>query len=333
MLFVVTVASILSIFLFCVSEFVIGALCLMCIGLYVVNFLLLAVTWRTGFSGSFFAGLYGGVQNLVKFLIEAFTGSWRALCAFIMLVILAAVSAFSPQVILMLAERPKPPREISDADVFESWKAAEVTDPRVAVTGEAFGDYAEGPESAPIQIVEFADFECPGCRAMYVALREQLQRFNGLYRIVFKNYPLDRECNPNIARDFHRSACFAVMLTRCAGEQGKFWDALHAAFTDPALEQEGDVQEHRDELVEHTVDGLSLDRDAIKECISSGRYKAKILEDIKEGDRLGLFSTPSFWINGKPVIPATLGGMDLIFNAIVAEEGITPNAGQSSEPR
>jgi protein-disulfide isomerase len=82
----------------------------------------------------------------------------------------------------------------------------------------------------------------------------------------------------------------AAEASRCAGEQGKFWEYHDLLFANPD-------RLNRDGLVEHARD-LKLDEKQFDSCLSSGKYKAEIEEDLQEGIRAGVSGTPGFFING-----------------------------------
>jgi protein-disulfide isomerase/uncharacterized membrane protein len=317
------VASISSIGLFALSEFVIGALCLLCIGLYLINFAIFGVTWCGAFRGKVVAGLADGVRALGYFLrciLLGGEGSGLARLAVIALTALACFCVYLPNAIYSIVASSASATNIEPGngsiDPVKAWQAEQpiVINSKI---GGAFGDYAKGTPSAPIQIVEFADFECPGCRHLYVALQTLLARFEGKYHLVFRNYPLDQSCNPSIKHEFHRYACLAAMFTRCAGEQGKFWEALDIAFTDPILASEAPVAQVQDTLVTRATESLSLDREAMAECVASGRYLSTVHADIAAGDAAGLEGTPALWVNGKLVRRPSIDTLEKIFSSIL----------------
>ena len=84
-------------------------------------------------------------------------------------------------------------------------------------------DYHKGNKFAKVKVVEFADFECPACRGAANNMREVAKKYGDKVLFVFKNYPLDKSCNPDMNNDFHKYACYAAIMARCAGTYGKFW--------------------------------------------------------------------------------------------------------------
>ena len=118
-------------------------------------------------------------------------------------------------------------------------------------------------------------------------------------RIVFKDFPL-----PN-----HAEAGKAAEAAHCAGEQGKYWEmhdrlfANQSALGVPALRQ-------------HAA-ALGLDTARFNECLDSGKHAASIAEDVKLGTELGVQSTPTVFVNGRPLV----GAQPLeYFQAVVEEE-------------
>lgn len=331
-LFLSLVASLMSLGLFYISEFIIGALCLMCLGLYLTNFCLLAVSWWASTRGTFVSGVVGGVQNLAEFLFQALSGAPRAVVGLIALLLAAVFAVFSPELVVQLLGGEEARRSGEKVDWVAQWRASPLVTPQISIGGGSFDDYAKGDRNAPIQIVEFADMECPGCREIYVTLNEVLKGFEGQYHLVFKNFPLDQACNPTITQEFHLFACHAAFITRCAGEQGKFWEALQQMFTDPVIMGEGERQEIKAALVRNAVSSLSLDGQALEACIESGRYKSKLAGDVAEGARLGLQSTPSFWINGRLLPHPSPEALSQVFQAVLAEKGSAYKGSQRAAP-
>ncbi len=136
-----------------------------------------------------------------------------------------------------------------------------------------------GSEKAPVQVVEFADYECPYCQKVsddLVRLREQ---FGDQVSLVYKDYPLP----------MHPLAARAAEAARCAGVQGKFWEFHDSLFTNKKLQVSDLKQEAR---------ALKLDTARFDQCLDSSEQAAVVKKDVLEGQRLGLTGTPSFFVNG-----------------------------------
>ena len=170
--------------------------------------------------------------------------------------------------------------------------------PRQAIELSA-ADRSKGPADAPVVIVEFSDFECPYCQQATATMDALLERYPDEIRFVYKDFPL-----PN-----HPNAFKAAEAGHCAHEQGQFWpfhDRLFAA--QDALDVES-LKAHADEL--------GLDADAFGACLDDARHAVSVNDEMDAGRRLGASSTPTLFINGRPVF----GALPLdFFDEIVREE-------------
>ena len=313
-----------SLYLFFVSAFVIHSFCILCAGLYIVNILFFLLALRLEVEASFTQRLAGGVGAVWRFFIVCLKGlagqgdgSDRVMaCSGLAVLALVAVLVFSlPDMIAMRVVLPKlQSAQHSQAleMALESWRGNR----KAEISFQERGlerDYRRGPATAPITVVDFSDFECPACREFYREFEELADRFPGKINLVFRNFPLDKDCNPLIDREFHQSACYAAMFSRCAGEQEKFWEALDYLFRLEELDS-GSPGEARSGI-DLGGRALGLDTAALEECMKSRRHAAKLASDAREGEALGVEGTPSVWVNGKKVEAVN----SLVLKSIFAE--------------
>lgn len=149
-------------------------------------------------------------------------------------------------------------------------------------------DPAIGPENAKITIVEFSDFECPYCTKWHDEVWPRIQEtYPEDVRLVYRDFPL---------YTIHGNAIFAAEAANCAGEQDAYWEYHDKLFS----EQYG----LGDEAYKKYADELELDRKAFDECLTSRRYKEEVQADYDYAANLGVSSTPTFFINGVPVVGA-----------------------------
>ena len=308
------IASLGSVALFVVSKVFIGALCLMCIGLYLINFAMLGIVWRQGWRGALVRGVTAGVTDVKRLAAEVlglapspYAATLRVLTLLVM--VLAFINVVLPSILLAIFTRAAEAKN----DPVVAWRLNPVITFDLDISGGVFGDYYLGSSAAPIQIVEFADYECPACRRMYRSMKQVLQGYEGKYLFVFKNYPLDKSCNPSMTREAHQYACTAAYFSRCAGEQGKFWESMEILFL-----RDSDAGElSRESLTSEGAKELSLDEDAVVECMRADRYRERILRDISDGERAQLQGTPSVWVNGRAVNNPTPEVLRAIFDSIL----------------
>ena len=112
------------------------------------------------------------------------------------------------------------------------------------------------------------------------------QTYGGKVRWVFKDFPL-----PN-----HAEAVKAAEAAHCAGEQNKYWEMHDALFANQRALQVPALKQHARTL---GLDGVKFDQ-----CLDSGKHAANIRTDLALGESMGVNSTPSIYINGRPLVGA-----------------------------
>ncbi|MCW5890695.1 MAG: thioredoxin domain-containing protein [bacterium] len=151
---------------------------------------------------------------------------------------------------------------------------------------------AKGPTDAPVTIVEFSDFQCPACGAAFRDLHA-LTKANPNVRLVFRHYPLDSSCNPQMERALHPDACQAAAAAECAGQLGKFWE-----YHDLLFENQRTLD--RDSLFRYARE-LGLDITAFRTCLDDPATMARVRADVATGEKLGVDSTPTIFVNGRRI--------------------------------
>jgi protein-disulfide isomerase len=155
--------------------------------------------------------------------------------------------------------------------------------PRVAVKAEG---PARGGASAPVTIVEFSDFECPFCGHAVETLQRVEKKYGDNVRIVFRDYPLA----------MHRTAKRAAEASHCADDQGKFWEMHDRLFSKGGPINDADIYRFATQA--------GVDRNKFDQCLTSGKYKEAWKASQEEGNRVGVTSTPSYFINGRMIVGA-----------------------------
>jgi protein-disulfide isomerase len=151
------------------------------------------------------------------------------------------------------------------------------------------GSPSKGPADAKVTVVEYADFECPHCKELY----ESLQGIEAKYpqvRFVYKNFPLTT---------IHPWAQTAAIGARCAYEQSPdaFWKVHNAIFDDQDAISPENVW---DKLVSFASQA-GLNADTFKACLSSADAQKAVDAEHAEGVALGVDSTPTAFVNGRPL--------------------------------
>jgi len=163
------------------------------------------------------------------------------------------------------------------------------------------GAPTSGSDSAKITIVEFSDFQCPFCKKAAETVEEVKKKYGNKVRVAFKQFPLP----------FHKNAQKAAEAALCAHEQKKesFWKMHDKMFgAQDQLEVDG---------LKKMAKEIGLDGKAFDACLDGAKFAGQVEQDMKDGQAVGVKSTPTFFINGK-----LLSGAQPVeeFDAIISEE-------------
>lgn len=156
-----------------------------------------------------------------------------------------------------------------------------------------------GNPKAEVMIVEFSDYQCPYCHRAEATLRGLLASYGDRVSLAYRDFPLPQ---------LHPQAELAAEASRCAEEQGKFWEYHDQLFDSSKFEHAALVDYART---------LKLDEKQFDSCVTSEKYKADIQRDLEEGTKAGVSGTPGFFINGVPLSGAQSAEA---FTSVIDEE-------------
>ncbi|WP_367898155.1 thioredoxin domain-containing protein [Leptospira sp. WS58.C1] len=163
------------------------------------------------------------------------------------------------------------------------------------------GSSIQGDPNAPITIVKFADFNCGHCMDTSHILKRVLRDYPGLVKIVYKNFPLDANCNRLVQSPRpDASSCVAASAAICADKQNKF----------PAV-YEGLYRNTENRIAHSPASVLSLaqqeglDMNQFRACLSSPAVRNQINKEVDDAAKVEIHSTPSLFINNKPIQSGT----------------------------
>jgi protein-disulfide isomerase len=155
--------------------------------------------------------------------------------------------------------------------------------------------YAIGSKDAPVTLVEFTDYQCPFCSRFHKNTFPQLKKNfvdTGKVRFISRDLPLP----------FHKHAFKAARASRCAGEQGKYWEARDLLGSNP--------KNLSDQAISDYARELNLDTDQFQTCLASKKYETEIKQDISEANQAGITGTPGF-VLGKTPKDGTMKGVKI----------------------
>jgi protein-disulfide isomerase len=149
--------------------------------------------------------------------------------------------------------------------------------------------HVQGEAKAPITLEEFGDFQCPPCGALHPILKAMQREFGTSLRLVFREFPLVPA---------HQHALTAARSAEAAGMQGKFWE-MHDLLYDnqKAWSNAFDVRP----IFEGYATKIGLDLEKFKRDVGSETVAQRIFQDGKRGRSLGVFGTPTVFMNGREV--------------------------------
>jgi protein-disulfide isomerase/uncharacterized membrane protein len=162
-------------------------------------------------------------------------------------------------------------------------------------------DPVVGPEHAPVTIIEFSDFQCPYCREMHGVLKEMRQRFGPRLRIVYKNFPLDNQCNPALRTPVHPNSCMLAVAAECAYQSGCFEN-----FYDKLIQAEVYTESS---LTQMAMD-CGIDPNQFRSCMGSEPPRKAVQRDIADALKVGISATPTLIVNGY-IIQGTRSGKEM----------------------
>lgn len=142
-------------------------------------------------------------------------------------------------------------------------------------------DHIRGNPEAPLELVEYGDFECPFCGRATGAVEEVRERLGDRLRYVFRHLPLP---------DVHPNAELAAEAAEAAGEQGAFWEMHDCLFSHQQALTPSD-------LVEYATT-LGLDVERFTRALGSGDHAARVRTDVASAEASGADGTPTFFVNG-----------------------------------
>jgi protein-disulfide isomerase len=179
-----------------------------------------------------------------------------------------------------------------------------------------------GPDSAPVTIVEFGDFQCPFCAQGAQALRRLVRVYPDRVRWVFKHFPL---------RSLHPGAALAHEAAIVAQEQGKFWEMHELIFQNQSRVKYSDLVGYAQEI--------GLDMAAFKDALETRRLRHRVIRDMEEARVLGVFATPTYYVNGTRYMGArTTSELRILVDSIarrpvITQPGATDAPSESSATR
>jgi protein-disulfide isomerase len=143
-------------------------------------------------------------------------------------------------------------------------------------------DHMQGNLNAPVELVEYGDYQCPHCGRAYPIVKNIQEKFGNHLKFVFRNFPLTK---------VHPQAKIASVATEAAARQGRFWEMHDIIF-------ENQKRLHNTAIMEYASQ-IGLDPERFKQDLEDAELIKKVESDFENGLRSGVNATPTFFVNGE----------------------------------
>lgn len=153
-------------------------------------------------------------------------------------------------------------------------------------------EHVYGNASSKVLLVEYADFQCPGCNSSYPVTKKVIEKYKDKIGFIFRNYPLTSA---------HPNALAAAAAAESAGLQGKYWEMHNSLFENRAswVELSGSTRTENFVKLASDIKGLNVEK--FKADLENPNIRKKIDYDMALGKKDNVGGTPAMYINGKDV--------------------------------
>jgi protein-disulfide isomerase len=155
----------------------------------------------------------------------------------------------------------------------------------VPADGRALGD-----PNAPVTVIEYGDYQCPGCGTFAAEAQPRLiQDFvaTGKVRLEFRDFAF-------LGDESGRAAEGAA----CAADQGQFWRYHNSLYLNQHGENKGAFKDKR---LKELGTLLGLDAKQFNACLDKGTHAKAVTKMADEARAAGVTGTPSLFVNGKQI--------------------------------
>jgi protein-disulfide isomerase len=142
-------------------------------------------------------------------------------------------------------------------------------------------DHLQGAADAAYTLIEYGDYQCPGCGRLFVVIRDLQAELGTMLRIAYRHYPFS---------GIHPKAQVAAEAAEAAGAQNRFWEMHDLLFEN----QNALAPKHLYRYAEQ----IGLDIQRFRDDVKGRRYRALVNDHFRRGVEDGVYGTPGLFING-----------------------------------
>jgi len=144
---------------------------------------------------------------------------------------------------------------------------------------EGAGNYWTGATNPKIIIVEFADYSCPKCKSSYPTIKQILNKYGNLVKLIYRDYPVISDSSMDLAH-----------AARCAGEQGLYWQMHDKLFENQPIADT--------ETIKKLAEQIGANMIQFNDCAAKSKYLVAIQKNFADATTLNVAGTPTWYING-----------------------------------
>ncbi|HEX3559365.1 MAG TPA: thioredoxin domain-containing protein [Pyrinomonadaceae bacterium] len=141
----------------------------------------------------------------------------------------------------------------------------------------------KGKADSAVTVVEFTDYQCPVCAQAQPVLDKLIAEYGDRVRFVVRDFPLSQ----------HKDAEKAAEAAEAAREQGKYWDFTAILFRNQSALGADQLKQY--------AGVIGLDRKRFDAALDSGKFAGEVERDMRDGEKIGVNATPTFFVNGRQV--------------------------------
>jgi protein-disulfide isomerase len=170
--------------------------------------------------------------------------------------------------------------------------------------------HVRGEANAPVVLEEFGDFQCPVCGIFYKTLKQVESEYGSRLAVIFREYPI---------QSLHPHGLEAARAAEAAGLQNRFWEMHDLLYENQdTWAKESDTRP----IFVGYAKSLGLNVEQFTNDIDGNIASTRNLDDQKRAGDLGVRSTPTIFINGKPLTDRNIDGVRTAINNALKEKGL-----------
>lgn len=150
-------------------------------------------------------------------------------------------------------------------------------------------DHTRGIDNASVVVIEYSDFQCPACGALYPVTKQVVDDFEDQITFAYRQFPLV---------SIHQNAMAASRASEAAGYQDKFWEMHDMLFE---RQQQWSSVTNASSIFESYAQELELDMDRYREDVNSEETSKAITSSLSVGTSIGINATPTYFVNGEKI--------------------------------